>query len=215
MTTTRDDMARDNQRQATSYRRRGTSPRSMRRHPRAFVLSALAAASAAGLLAACSSGSGTASAGGSGAVSGGSTLAAHQLSGVGTVLVDQSGKTVYTPDQETSSMIRCTGSCLSFWTPVTVNSAASASSAPQGFSGVMGTVKRPDDGAMQVTYNGKPLYTFRLDGGPGQAKGNNFQDSFNGTSFTWRAVSTTGTSGSGGTAPSPSGTSGYGGTGGY
>jgi hypothetical protein len=64
---------------------------------------------------------------------------------------------------------------------------------------------------MQVTYNGKPLYTFRLDQAPGDAHGANFQDSFSGTTFTWRAVDASGApggSGAGTPAPGPSGSSG-------
>lgn len=165
-----------------------------------FTLSVLAAMGTAGLLAACGSGGGTTSA------SSGSVLATRQLNGVGTVLVDQSGKTVYTPDQEAGGTIHCTGSCLGFWFPVTVASAASP--LPGGLGGKVGTVHRPD-GKTQVTFDGKPLYTFRLDNAPGQAQGNNFDDSFDGTSFTWRAVSTAGARPGVG-ATTPGGSSGYG-----
>ncbi len=44
----------------------------------------------------------------------------------------------------------------------------------------------PPDGKTQLTYNGKPLYTFRLDTAAGQAHGNDFTDSFNDTRFTWQ-----------------------------
>ena len=39
----------------------------------------------------------------------------------------------------------------------------------------------------QVTFGGKPLYTFVQDS-PGQATGNGATDSFGGTSFTWTAA---------------------------
>ena len=45
---------------------------------------------------------------------------------------------------------------------------------------------------MQVTFNGKPLYEFAEDGGPGQAKGNGFKDAFNGNDFTWHAATLSG-----------------------
>jgi predicted lipoprotein with Yx(FWY)xxD motif len=96
----------------------------------------------------------------------------------------------------------CTGSCLSFWLPVT---ATTASLDPAGLPGKLGTIRRPDDGKSQVTYNGRPLYTFRLDTAAGQAHGNNFSDSFSGTSFTWEAVTASGhASGPGAPAASPS-----------
>lgn len=180
-----------------------------------LALSGLAATAAVGLLAACGSQSAASgAAAGPGTSSGSAVLATRQVSGVGTVLVDKSGKTVYSPDQESGGMVRCTGGCLSFWFPVTVSPAA-ASTLPSGLGGTVSTIKRPDDGQMQVTFNGKPLYTFRLDQAPGQAQGNNFDDSFGGTAFTWRAVSTSG-SGNGGAVPSQSPTgSGGNGSGGY
>lgn len=178
------------------------------------------AAAAAALVAACGSAGGNAASpasGQTGAQPGAGTagvVAAHQLSGVGTVLVDRSGRTIYSPEQEASGTIRCTGGCLSFWFPVTVSSAPVPSHA-SGLAGVLGTVHRPDDGKTQLTYNGKPLYTFRLDQSPGQVHGNDFTDHFGGTSFTWQAVTASGTpggSGQTGTSPSagPSGGSGYG-----
>jgi predicted lipoprotein with Yx(FWY)xxD motif len=173
------------------------------------VLSGLAAA-AAGLLAACSSsGAGAAPAASSPAAAGhGTVVAARHLSGVGMVLVDHAGKTIYSPEQEANGTIHCTSSCLSFWFPVTVSSASNLPHA-HGLSGVLGTVHRPDDGKTQLTYNGEPLYTFRLDQSPGQAHGNNFTDTFGGTSFTWRAVTASGTPGGAGSAGASPSSSAY------
>jgi len=116
-------------------------------------------------------------------------VSARKLPGVGTVLVNRSGKTIYSPQQEAHGKILCTGSCLSFWFPVSAG--AGALQAPSGVTGALGTIHRPD-GRTQLTYNGKPLYTFRLDLAPGQAHGNNFTDHFGGTSFTWHAITTSG-----------------------
>jgi predicted lipoprotein with Yx(FWY)xxD motif len=127
----------------------------------------------------------------------------RSLAGLGTVLVNTAGKTIYSPEQEAHGRILCTGSCLSFWLPVTVKSAAVLHAAG-GVAGRLGTIHRRDDGLTQVTYNGRPLYTFRLDHAPGQAHGSNFSDSFGGTAFTWQAVPAGGAAGapSGGAAPS-------------
>ena len=70
--------------------------------------------------------------------------------------------------------------------PLTVTKDAVAP--PDGLSGTLGTVKRPDNGKLQVTYNGDPLYTFKLDTAAGDAKGNNFSDKFGAASFTWHAA---------------------------
>jgi predicted lipoprotein with Yx(FWY)xxD motif len=183
---------------------------------RRAVLPGLAAAVAAGVLAACGS-AGTNSAGGSKTnppgASHGVTVSVRKLPGVGTVLVSRSGKTLYSPQQEARGKILCTGSCLSFWFPVPVGAGA-APHAPSGVTGALGTIRRPD-GQNQLTYNGKPLYTFRLDLAPGQAHGNNFTDHFGSASFTWRAITTSGSpagagqSGNGGGYANQGGSPGY------
>jgi len=156
------------------------------------VLPGLAVAAAAGLLAACGSAGAPAAGGGNAHPPGSSqhlVVSDRKLPGVGTVLVSRSGKTLYSPQQEAHGKILCTGSCLSFWFPVSAG--AGALHAPSGVTGALGTIHRPD-GRTQLTYNGKPLYTFRLDLAPGQAHGNNFTDHFGGTSFTWHAITTSG-----------------------
>jgi predicted lipoprotein with Yx(FWY)xxD motif len=189
-------MTRDNHQSARAPGRRNPAPRNLRSRLRWSAGASLATVATAGLLAACAGPGGAASpasrAGGQGpAASGGAVITARQLSGVGAVLVDRAGKTIYSPEQEATRKILCTSSCLSFWFPVTVASAHVPGRA-SGIGGVLGTIRRPDDGKIQLTYNGKPLYTFRLDRSPGQDHGNNFRDSFGGTSFTWQAVTTTG-----------------------
>ena len=186
---------------ATTGWTRSTARGRMLRGP---LAAALAAAAAAGVLAGCASGGGSASAagnGGGGTQQGGAgiTISSRQVSGVGTVLTDQSGKTLYTPEQEANGTIKCTGSCTSFWFPVTVASGGTPH-AGSGLTGKLASIQRPDNGGSQVTYNGEPLYTFKLDSGPGQAHGNDFTDNFGGQSFVWHAATTSGTA----PAPAPS-----------
>jgi predicted lipoprotein with Yx(FWY)xxD motif len=132
-------------------------------------------------------------------------ISTRSLPGIGNVLVDRSGKTAYSPQQEAHGKILCTGSCLSFWFPVPVSPGTTLRGA-SGLTGVLGTIHRPDDGLTQLTYNGKPLYTFRLDQAPGQVHGNNFSDQFGSASFTWHTV-TAGEATAGPANPGP--TSGY------
>ena len=200
-------------------------------HPGAFdrvryrALMVGVAAAAAGLLVACGSGSGNGySAPASGTSSAqqnaaaGMTVSTRTVAGVGTVLTDQSGKTLYTPQQEASGAIKCTAACLGFWFPVTVGK-GTAPHAASTLTGTLSSIQRPDGGSRQVTYNGKPLYTFRLDNAPGQAHGNNFTDQFGSQTFSWQAVTVGGTSGapsqpgspSSSYNPYPSSSSGYGG----
>jgi predicted lipoprotein with Yx(FWY)xxD motif len=183
-------------------RSRRLSRTSWGRHGRRALVPALAVAAAA-LIAACGGAGGIYGTGGSAAggttgmahhaaASHGTVISARTLPGVGTVLVNQSGKTLYSPQQEAHGTIMCTGGCLSFWFPVSV-AAGATPHAPAAVTGVLGTIHRSDDGLTQLTYNGKPLYTFRLDQAPGQAQGNNFTDHFGSASFTWHAITASGT----------------------
>lgn len=160
-----------------------------------LTVSGMALASA-GLLAACGgSGAGGYGSSGGGSTSGSSdsgnaTIMTRDKSGLGMLLTDGSGKTLYSPEQEANGKISCTDACVGFWFPVVSSSAKVSSKA--SLPGKLGTMKRPDTGKMQVTYNGMPLYTFKLDSGPGDTKGNDFSDTFGSEKFTWFAITTKG-----------------------
>jgi predicted lipoprotein with Yx(FWY)xxD motif len=145
-------------------------------------------------LAACGGGSSSTGSSAAGDVS------TKDVSGVGTVLVDAKGQALYSPEQEASGKILCTDSCTSIWVPLDLPSGQTAATAPDGIGSRLGVVTRPD-GSKQVTFDGKPLYTFVEDGSPGTVTGNGAKDSFGGTSFTWHVVSpgstTTGGTGTG------------------
>jgi len=107
------------------------------------------------------------------------------------LLVDRNGRTLYAADQEGAGKdIRCTGGCLGFWFPLTVG--ASSVRGDGIAAGRLGTVQRPDNGATQVVFDGKPLYTFKLDTAAGMTKGDGFTDDFNGTTFDWHAATVSG-----------------------
>jgi predicted lipoprotein with Yx(FWY)xxD motif len=147
------------------HNRRGTSR-----------VAAGAALAAIGVLAAaCSSGSSTSATTTAStathtttASSANATVRTAQATGVGMVLVDSAGRTVYlfTPDKQSSST--CTGACAAAWTPVVVSGQPTAGS---GLTvSLLGTVQDAN-GKTQVTYNKWPLYTFIGDTAAGQAKG--------------------------------------------
>jgi predicted lipoprotein with Yx(FWY)xxD motif len=88
----------------------------------------------------------------------GSVVLIVQKSSLGYVLAAANGQVVYTYDKDTKGGTpTCTGSCAAIWPPLTGNPVASA--ADTGL-GTLGTVSDAS-GAKQVTYNGKPLYTFK------------------------------------------------------
>jgi predicted lipoprotein with Yx(FWY)xxD motif len=89
---------------------------------------------------------------------------------LGTYLVTPSGQPLYTYMKDTKGVSNCTGSCLTAW-PAYQETSTSAS-LPSGVS----TIKRTDNGEMQFTYNGLPLYTFASDAAGSAPAGNNVSD---------------------------------------
>ena len=90
-----------------------------------------------------------------------------------TILVAGSnGMTVYTFTSDTagSGKSACGGGCLTKWPALTV-AAGAAPTAGDGVTGQLGTITRADDGTLQVTYNGLPLYFFQNDKAPGDTNG--------------------------------------------
>jgi predicted lipoprotein with Yx(FWY)xxD motif len=148
---------------------------------------------AATLLAACGGSDATTAAPAAGNGGGDAVVRTHAGPDGQLVLVDTEGKTLYASDQEGSgNAIQCTGSCLGFWFPLTVKRGS-----PRG-DGIpaakLGTMKRPDNGQTQVTFDGKPLYTFKLDTSSGMTKGDGLTDDFDGTTFDWHAATVDGVS---------------------
>ncbi len=101
------------------------------------------------------------------------TVEAKPVGSLGTVLVAGSnGLTVYifTKDTKDAGTSVCTGGCLETWPALTVPAGGSPT-AGTGVTGTLGTITRTDNGALQVTYNGLPLYFFKNDKAPGDANG--------------------------------------------
>jgi predicted lipoprotein with Yx(FWY)xxD motif len=96
----------------------------------------------------------------------GSTLKTEQVDGQN-VLANAKGFTLYSFAPDTSSKSVCNGSCTAYWPPV-----IGQPSAGPGVTGTIGTIRR-DDGSVQATYDGHPLYTYIGDNAPGKAAGNN------------------------------------------
>jgi predicted lipoprotein with Yx(FWY)xxD motif len=106
--------------------------------------------------------------------------------GVGTMLVDAQGRTLYLFKADTSSTSTCDGECAQGWPPLTTDGAPKAASGAQ--AKLLGTSKR-SDGTMQVTYAGHPLYHFSGDAAAGQLNG----QAVNAFGALWYAVGPDGT----------------------
>ncbi len=148
------------------------------------------------VLSACAKSSGTTSGGSTNTPAASGSIGTRSIPGVGTVLVNSKGRTLYHLKTESAGSIQCTGGCTGVWPPLLATGGAPASGG--GVTGTLATTNRPD-GGVQVTYNGEPLYTYSGDSGPGQANGQGIQG-------VWFAVTASGTGG--GASPTPSG-SGY------
>ncbi len=77
---------------------------------------------------------------------------------------------IFTKDTKDSGTSVCTGGCLETWPALTVP-AGTTPTGGTGVTGALGTITRADDGSLQVTYNGLPLYFFKNDKAPGDTAG--------------------------------------------
>jgi len=94
------------------------------------------------------------------------------VSGLGTVLVDGQGLTLYmfVPDDQRGQST-CYKACASGWPPLRLPTGVTVPVAGgQAEPSLLGTTSRKD-GGLQVTYNGWPLYIWVGDTQPGQATG--------------------------------------------
>jgi len=96
-------------------------------------------------------------------------ISSATISGLGPVLVDAQGKTLYIFAPDKAKAVTCTGSCAGVWPPVTLpGSKAVAAGAVK--ASLLGSDPNPSGGRV-VTYAGWPLYTYTGDGGSGTANG--------------------------------------------
>jgi predicted lipoprotein with Yx(FWY)xxD motif len=98
----------------------------------------------------------------------GAQIETRSIPGVGTVLVNSEGLTLYHLPTDSSTKTTCTGGCAQVWPPALTTSGNPPSS--PGVVGQFGTLTRPDAG-VQITFNGMPLYTYIGDSQPGQDNG--------------------------------------------
>jgi len=130
-------------------------------------------------------------------------------SGLGRILVDGRGHTLYLFEKDKHDKSACAGKCAAAWPPLIASgkprAAAGAKASLLGFT-------RRADGRLQVTYNHHPLYTFVGDTRKGQTAGENV-DAFGAD---WYAVSPAGAkvepsaaTMSGNADPAPAGGYGY------
>jgi predicted lipoprotein with Yx(FWY)xxD motif len=116
-------------------------------------------------------------------------------SGLGNILVNSQGRTLYMFQKDMGTRSECTGACTANWPPLRANGKPTVGSGLKASS--IGTTMR-SDGKPQVTYNGHPLYLFIGDHKPGDTNG----EGVNAFGASWFALSSAGNQIS---APSSSG----------
>ncbi|MEK6276693.1 MAG: hypothetical protein AABM29_01595 [Actinomycetota bacterium] len=84
----------------------------------------------------------------------------------GEILFDGDQRAIYLFDKEQSPRSECYGACAEAWPPVLTKGKPQAGGGAQG--SMLGTTRRDgDDGSVQVTYDGHPLYYY-VDDPPGE-----------------------------------------------
>jgi predicted lipoprotein with Yx(FWY)xxD motif len=88
--------------------------------------------------------------------------------GLGRILVDSRGRTLYLWQADTGAKSTCSAACAAAWPPLLTSGSPTAGSGAKG--SLLGISTR-SDGTPQVTYNGHPLYLFKGDTAAGQTNG--------------------------------------------
>jgi predicted lipoprotein with Yx(FWY)xxD motif len=106
--------------------------------------------------------------------------------GLGRMLVDGDGRTLYLFKADKTSQSTCSGGCAEAWPPVTDTAKVKAGAGVE--AKLIGSSKRAD-GTTQVTYDGHPLYRFAGDTAAGDLQG----QGLDGFGALWWAVAPSGT----------------------
>jgi len=97
-------------------------------------------------------------------------VSTRKVSGLGTVLVNSKGRTLYVFMNDKQRHVTCTGACASFWPPLKWKGSGKPKVGGTAKAGLVSTDKNPSGGRV-VTYNKWPLYTYSGDSAAGQSNG--------------------------------------------
>jgi predicted lipoprotein with Yx(FWY)xxD motif len=131
------------------------------------VLSGLLVFAAALLASGCGGSSAAAPGAGSGHKV---TVLVKAQHGVGTVLVNAQGYTLYMFARDNQRQVTCTSVCATTWPPLKLPPGVSLVAGPGVKASLLGSDPDPAGGRV-VTYDGWPLYTYTADVDAGQATG--------------------------------------------
>jgi predicted lipoprotein with Yx(FWY)xxD motif len=172
----------------------------MRASPKVLVVGGMLGVAA--LLAGCGGGSTTSapttSSPGSGAKPS-TSFSTAKVSGVGTVVVDGRGRTVYilTADGKTNAPCTDASGCTKLWPDLPLPDGVASAKGEMGINASLLSTKKLSDGETYPTYHGWLMYEYTADSGPGQSNGQGIT-SFGGTWYALMASGNPVTSGGGG-----------------
>jgi predicted lipoprotein with Yx(FWY)xxD motif len=174
------------------------------------TLSTLTGAAAAGIVALAVAGCGGGGGGGTGnaaigpprTASGKTATVGLASTGLGKVLVNDQGRTLYLFRADHGTTSACTGACATQWPPLRATGKPKVGTGLQ--ASAVATTKR-SDGKPQVSYHGHPLYTFVGDKKAGDTTG----QGINAFGAAWFGVTASGAQASGSASGSSGGSNGY------
>jgi predicted lipoprotein with Yx(FWY)xxD motif len=160
-----------------------------------YILSALAVPLAALVVGGCGGGGSNGGTSSPAASSGGGNAAIEVAkTGLGNVLVDAQGHTLYLFKKDVGGKSSCFGDCATDWPPARVNAKPTVG---PGLMAALASTTARSDGKPELTYAGHPLYRFSGDPKPGDVNGNGLNE-FGGR---WYAVTPSGSQVGSNTAP--------------
>jgi len=92
------------------------------------------------------------------------------VKGLGVILVNGSGRTLYMFKPDKQKRVTCKGQCAAIWPPMKLKAGQKATAAGAAKKSLLGSDPNPSGGRV-VTYNRWPLYSYVADSKPGQATG--------------------------------------------
>jgi predicted lipoprotein with Yx(FWY)xxD motif len=102
--------------------------------------------------------------------SGSVVISSRNLTGLGAVLVDGQGRTLYVFEPDHAKAVTCLGGCASVWPPVSLPGTTKPTASGQVKAALLTSDPNPGGGRV-VTYDGWPLYNYVADPAPGSASG--------------------------------------------
>ena len=98
------------------------------------------------------------------------TISTRKVAGLGTILVDAKGRTLYMFVPDKRKKVTCVKTCAAVWPPVKLPKGAKPLAVRGARQKLLSSDRDPEGGRV-VTYNGWPLYLYVGDTKPGQATG--------------------------------------------